>query len=66
LAALRPSNSLFVNLPGCNATRAACYLAGMPLPSRQPSTHAAPSPIAGLDQYRSAWRELLPADASIR
>lgn len=60
LATWRPDSGVFAN-PGTDASRrAACYLSGFQsIPVQRPAAVASLE-MAGLDEYRCAWRERLP------
>ncbi len=60
LAALRPDSRIVLAPASASSGRAACYLAGMPLPAAAPAHPSAPLQAEGLEAYRAAWRGRLP------
>jgi L-fuculokinase len=60
LAALRPDSRILIAPASTSSGRAACYLAGMPLPAADVVTASEPLRASGLEAYRVAWRNRLP------
>jgi L-fuculokinase len=60
LAALRPDSRVLIAPNITSSGRAACYLAGMPLPAAENPVASKPLRADGLEAYRAAWRARLP------